>query len=486
MDYILRRGSPIQISVPAPSRLPHVRGRGTADPPHAASSRGAQTESHGTHSSHTCIGDMSTVKPRAHRACLFERICLDTKSLEFLYYRDPSQTQPPVLFDRRYGHLFAFGHVSPKGGREDLLPLNKHVRYKRHVRWSPRIVDGAIPRGAPLLTPLHLLSTPFVPTNLGHLAWEEAFPLLLAMVQLGAYAPSESTVVLRTHACNESIAARSSSGGGGAGGEVGEAPTPSEARLCGKFLDGFMRPVGSVETIRAVAARHAAAGHRTICFSRVVAGGFYDMFNTPSHAGKEPWLQLYRQRVLAYHRLAPQHGWPPPPRAHKLLVVRKEGRRGIANFNAVLTFLQGGCSGMCEGIDAVVPVAFQTMSIREQLALISSCTIAFSPPGGASMVLPFLPEGAHAILINYMLSERPSGTERHGGADEARCTRCSLTMEASLWNHMRHVRPLYYQVWEPSDFARRQPGRDAAVIVQMPRLGYLVRIALDAMARGAR
>ena len=28
-------------------------------------------------SSHTCIGDMSTVKPRAQRACLFERICLD-------------------------------------------------------------------------------------------------------------------------------------------------------------------------------------------------------------------------------------------------------------------------------------------------------------------------------------------------------------------------------------------------------------------------
>ena len=38
-------------------------------------------------------------------------------------------------------------------------------------------------------------------------------------------------------------------------------------------------------------------------------------------------------------------------------------------------------------------------------------------------------------------------------------------MEAALWNHVPHVRKLYYQVWEPSDFAGRQPGRDAAVVV---------------------
>ena len=144
-----------------------------------------------------------------------------------------------------------------------------------------------------------------------------------------------------------------------------------------------------------------------------------------------------------------------------------------------------GCDGLCAGIAHVREVSFQTLSIREQLALVASATIAVSPPGGASMVLPFLPEGAHAILVNYMRSGKPSGTERHGpdGGEEA-CARCSLTMEASLWNHVRHVHKLYYQVWGASDFARGKPGRDAAVVIQMPRLGYLVRVALDAMARG--
>ena len=59
--------------------------------------------------------------------------------------------------------------------------------------------------------PVHLLSAPFVPTNLGHLVWEEAFPLLLGMVQLGVY--DEQAVVLRTHACNQSAAGEAVSAG---------------------------------------------------------------------------------------------------------------------------------------------------------------------------------------------------------------------------------------------------------------------------------
>jgi hypothetical protein len=124
--------------------------------------------------------------------------------------------------------------------------------------------------------------------------------------------------------------------------------------------------------------------------------------------------------------------------------------------------------------------------VREQLRLIVSATLAVSPPGGVSMILPFLPQGAHAILINYQLAPKGTelrGTERHGpgASEEASCSGCSLTMEASLWRHVRHVRKLYYQTWEPSDFAQGKVGRDAAVIIKLPRLGYLIRVALDAM-----
>ena len=60
---------------------------------------------------------------------------------------------------------------------------------------------------------------------------------------------------------------------------------------------------------------------------------------------------------------------------------------------------------------------------------------------------------------------------------------CLLTY---LLTDTRHVRKLYYQVWEASDFARGKASRDAAVVVKLPRLSYLVRIALEAMAAPTR
>ena len=43
------------------------------------------------------------------------------------------------------------------------------------------------------------------------------------------------------------------------------------------------------------------------------------MFNTQSHAGKEPFIGLYRQRVLAFHGVK----YAAPPTQHLLLLVRK-------------------------------------------------------------------------------------------------------------------------------------------------------------------
>ena len=101
------------------------------------------------------------------------------------------------------------------------------------------------------------------------------------------------------------------------------------------------------------------------------------------------------------------------------------------------------------------------------------------------MILPFMPEGSHAILLNYMVAigVARTGTEQHGSHTRrsTKCDSCSWVMEAELWRHMRHVHKLYYQVWHGSDFVGGVAGRDTAVLVQLPRLGYLVRVALDAM-----
>lgn len=228
LGVLLGRAPPVALHVAQPERMLLVKGRGAI-----SHTQRTDHDLTGMYSRHECVGDESSVKPRAQRVCLFQRVCLDTRSGEFWYHRRPDITRAPILFDRRYGHTFQFRHSSDpgkgekKGGAEDFIGLNKHVRYKDHVRWSPRIVDQPIPAASVHVHTLTLLSAPFVPTNLGHLVWEEAFPLLLAMAQLGVYEPHAD--VLRTHGCNESVS--------------GIPPSSSEVALCTKFVDGFLRPL---------------------------------------------------------------------------------------------------------------------------------------------------------------------------------------------------------------------------------------------------
>lgn len=74
-------------------------------------------------------------------------LCRDQTTGDFHYYRRPNVSAAPILFERRYGHLHSFRHqarnkTGMKSGTEHFLGLNKHVRYKRHVRWSPVIVEA--------------------------------------------------------------------------------------------------------------------------------------------------------------------------------------------------------------------------------------------------------------------------------------------------------------------------------------------------------
>jgi len=122
----------------------------------------------------------------------------------------------------------------------------------------------------------------------------------------------------------------------------------------------------------------------------------------------------------------------------------------------------------------VMETSYVGMSMAEQFAMLARTTLAISPCGGISMILPFMPQGAYVILFNYMLGE--GEPQRHG-----ECDGCSWSMEAELWRHVRHVNKMYYQVFGPEDFARGKPGRDAALHVNEYRLGDLVQAALHEM-----
>ena len=64
--------------------------------------------------------------------------------------------------------------------------------------------------------------------------------------------------------------------------------------------------------------------------------------------------------------------------------------------------------------------------MRQQLHLVGRATIAVSPPGGVSMILPFMPAGAHVILINYMTQERGKRVTRAAAAAAAAAAATAL------------------------------------------------------------
>ena len=98
-NLLLRRGPKIHIPTsPDDELIQHVRGRGTVDPPHPYAGKKMQRN---RLSSHDCIGDMSSVKPRTTRACVLRRVCLSTATGEMYYYRDDNSTSEPILFDQR-------------------------------------------------------------------------------------------------------------------------------------------------------------------------------------------------------------------------------------------------------------------------------------------------------------------------------------------------------------------------------------------------
>jgi hypothetical protein len=295
-------------------------------------------------------------------------------------------------------------------------------------------------------------------------AWDEAFPLLVAMAQLGVYTPALR--ILRTAPCAQ----------------LGKRATSSA--VCRKFAAAFLAPLmggGGAEeppTLHAVA-RGAAVpgavgrrdGTRPVCFEKLLVGGTFDSFNQEAlNSGKEPLIALFRARVLAAHGIAPDV----PPTRHTILLVAKKGRRVIANFKRVQAAVRSAFSSVA----TIVSTDFSGMTMREQLRLVSSTTVAVSPCGGISMILPFMPEGSHAVLVNYMLGQGEEA--RHGECDPADGP-CSWTMEAELWRHVRHVNKVYYQVWGPDDFAKGKPGRDESVRVDPARLVPLIRAALHEM-----
>ena len=95
------------------------------------------------------------------------------------------------------------------------------------------------------------------------------------------------------------------------------------------------------------------------------------------------------------------------------------------------------------------------------------------------MIIPFLPHGAHAIVMDYFVTkhDHPSHNFR---------VNQSASMEGAFLNHIPHVTKLYYQIHGENEYVFDMPGtrnsrEHGSIIINTTRLKTLIDKALDDM-----
>ncbi|CAF3675408.1 unnamed protein product [Rotaria sp. Silwood1] len=121
-------------------------------------------------------------------------------------------------------------------------------------------------------------------------------------------------------------------------------------------------------------------------------------------------------------------------------------------------------------------IEWQNIPFNKQIEKLLNTTILITPCGGVSMIIPMLPHGAHAIVMDYYVTQEQYGFKRGQSA----------SMEGASLNHFPHVRKHYYQVCGSQDYEFDFPGvkdtrNDASVIVNTTRLQLLIDTALEDM-----
>ena len=99
------------------------------------------------------------------------------------------------------------------------------------------------------------------------------------------------------------------------------------------------------------------------------------------------------------------------------------------------------------------------------------------------MLLPFLPDGANAIILDYLGKKDDWNIGTKAGE--------SVSMEAPFWNYWPHVKKLYYQVRSKEELRPDDPSKslddvswrdETSVQVDLTRLEALLEMAFENMS----
>ncbi|ORY49772.1 hypothetical protein BCR33DRAFT_713392 [Rhizoclosmatium globosum] len=434
------------------------------------------------HSHFSCLGNDNSIEGFRERICVFSNVCYRYNEDKWIYHSkklvnpdNPNQFKDPTtLFDSKYGERTSFIE-----GDHGFVALHQTTDWwvNRENTWGPEIEFSSLPihtspANTLTLSPLHSVFAFWADDdNLGHLLWEEMATLFYSMHRMSV--TTDSLVAMHY-----------------------PEPLP-ERKLALKFRNAFFPAISSHPPVNLreylhtkISESHISASQNpTVCFENLLVGGNMRRFLHPyawHNHGHEPLFKSLRSKILLHHSINPDE----TPTTHHILITNKtetnfkgdnsvhgSRKRAIANLDTLVAFLKERYGHSAK----ITTIEWQKHSIKEQLDIIHSATLFITPPGGVSMLLPFLPNGATAIVIDYLENEPNNlwGTP-HGE---------SISMEAPFWNHWPHVRKLYYQIRSAEDLVSdsEKPLEEVSwregvsYVLDMARVGALVDQAFDDM-----
>ena len=394
-----------------------------------------------------CTGSENDINAWQDRLCIFYNTCYNKDTGRFHYFKSTLRGPKPLFYDAAKGMIFEF---TGNGRGEPFLSLAS----RGNMPWAPVIVNEMYPTtNFTRLHPLHsLMMITFGTGNIAHGLWEDLGSISYGMERMSVVDPD---LVIMHYGKIENT------------------------RLDQSYLQ-YVIPALTKNPMVVLEPYMQTFNTKYVCFDSLIAGGQLTVFPRPQikeNHGREALFYNWRSKLIQYNGFNPNF----VPKSHHIILTNKsesawtrpgaKRHRAIVNLEEVEKFVR-----LTYPTISVEVVEWHKITFNEQISKLLNTTILITPCGGVSLILPLLPHGAHAIVMDYYVSKSGHGYESGQ----------SGSMEGALLNHISHVRKQYYQVYGPQDYEFDFPGgsdarEDSSIKVNTTRLQLLIDKALEEM-----
>jgi hypothetical protein len=394
-----------------------------------------------------CSGSENDIDAWEDRLCVFSNLCYNVNHQKFYYFILNQTKFRPIYYDSTKGMIYDFKNSN---GDFKLLSLSSGG----NSPWSPIIVNETYPiKNFTRLHQFHsLMKTYFGDYNIGHGLWEDLGSLSYSMERMNIC--DENLIIMHLN------------------------PIPNTT-LFGTY-HRYVIPALTKNPMVQFETYVKSFNKNYVCFDNLILGGQLRVFpkdRIKENHGREALFYNWRSKIIKSNGFDPKF----VPSRHKIILTNKSNsiwtrpgskfHRAIVNLDKIEIFLR-----LTYPRISIEVVEWHKIPFNKQISKLLNTTILITPCGGVSMIIPMLPHGAHAIVMDYYVTHSEHGFNKGQTA----------SMEGSFLNHIHHVKKQYYQIYQRQDYQFDYPGasnvREAAsIIVNMTRLQLLIDTALEQM-----